>query len=1170
MTNSILKVTDYALRGELHNLIHADLLGPAGGKNEEIDEIHVTDRYLVGVLAPRRRSAVPGAEEDLTSNIGDNSEDGRADPQAAAVESLLPSSMGFTFSVEKGAQTFRIKAKWGYYKRQKSEFLTTEKGNPKTVWYRYDVDKTSDPIKLQDGTMQGWLPAAEDQPDVYVHGIIRKVADDWVVTIFLVNDQQEPPERRDEAWLFQVQLSAVAEGNAPIFKKAPMFRDSSGADSRIFGEDQSMDMLYRHVIEFAVGHGTSVDAEYSADNPERAVSVSTRAIPSFEVGKHVPPSAADNSSLSELMLSMSQLAQSSKSELQQHLEKLAKAYELWIDEQTNRVKSGFDGLDDYREFAEEAMDKCRNTLRRIREGIVLIGSNESAFEAFQFANRAMWEQRRHTILSECKRRGEKTTLAEVDSKGDPSWYPFQLAFILLNLPSITDLHHEDRSHETESIADLLWFPTGGGKTEAYLGLTAYTLAIRRLQGEVGGRSGEAGLAVLMRYTLRLLTLQQFQRATALICACEMIRREDERKWGTELFRIGLWVGAKTTPNKTERSAEAVQQVNDFRPDAGGGGGTPHQLTNCPWCGEAISPGRDIIVEPYGSGRAKTIIYCGDKLGGCLFSRRLSAGEGLPVVVVDEEIYRRLPSVMIATVDKFAQLPWKGATQVLFGNVNGKCERHGFVAPEIEDKGPHAKRNDLPKADLVEHQLLRPIDLIIQDELHLISGPLGTLVGLYETAIDELCSWELDGKRVRPKVIASTATIKQAEDQIHKIFLRRVNVFPPQGTDSRDNFFSIQKAPSEDVPGRLYLGICAPGRRIKNALVRVYTTVLAAAQNLYKKYGAQADPWMTMVGYFGSMSELGSARRMIDDRVRSSLRNASERGLQNRRIASYTIEELTSRKSAVDIPYILDRMEVPFEEPDDDDDQPAKPEDKPRTTKEKKKSYPIDVLLATNMISVGVDVKRLGLMVVAGQPKNTAEFIQATSRVGRNRPGLVITVYNWSRPRDLSHYETFEHYHATFYKQVEALSVTPFAARALDRGLTGVLVSLIRLPEFRMNPNNMANAIQRDDPLVRMAVDRIARRAELVSESIEVGAQVRQGLERRLDHWCRQAKKTGHGGVLTYEPKQDGVSIPLLQRPGLEEWQIFTCLNSLRDVEPSVGLILKKFEAEEDDEEEGEK
>ncbi|MBX9688715.1 MAG: DISARM system helicase DrmA [Candidatus Obscuribacterales bacterium] len=1141
-------------------------MGPAGGRNEEVDEIHVTDRYLVGVLAPRRRSAAPGAEEDLTSNVADNGEDGRADPQAAAVESLLPSSMGFTFSAKKDAKSFQINAKWGYYKRQKSEFLTTEKGNPKTVWYRYDVDKISNPIELKEGTMQGWIPSIEEQPDVYVQGIIRKVGGDWVVTIFLVNDQQEPTERRDESWLFQVQLSVSAPGSEAIFKKTPMLRDSDGIDGRVLDEDRSMDMLYRHVTEFAVGHGTSVHADYSADSLELAIRISTRAIPSFEVGKHVPPTATDIASLANLVLSMSKLANASQSDLQDQLEELAKAYELWIDERTRQVKAGTNGLNNYLDFAEDAVEKCRITLRRIREGISLVCTDKSAYEAFKFANRAMWEQRRHTILSESKRRGEKTSLADVDSKGDPSWYPFQIAFILLNLPSITDPHHEDRSHETESIADLLWFPTGGGKTEAYLGLTAYTLAIRRLQGEVGGRSGEAGLAVLMRYTLRLLTLQQFQRATALICACEMIRREDKNKWGSEPFRIGLWVGAKTTPNKTDRSAEAIQQVNDFRPDAGGGGGTPHQLTNCPWCGESISPGRDIIVEPYGSGRAKTIVYCGDKLGACLFSRRLSAGEGLPVVVVDEEIYRRLPSVMIATVDKFAQLPWKGATQVLFGNVSGKCERHGFVAPEIEDKGPHAKRNDLPKADLVEHQLLRPIDLIIQDELHLISGPLGTLVGLYETAIDELCSWELDGKRVRPKVIASTATIKQAEDQIHKLFLRRVSVFPPQGTDSRDNFFSIQKAPSEEVPGRLYLGICAPGRRIKNALVRVYTTVLAAAQTLYKKYGAQADPWMTMVGYFGSMSELGSARRMIDDRVRSSLRNASERGLQNRRIASYTIEELTSRKSAVDIPYILDRMEVPFEEPDDDD-QPTKDDEKGKGTKEKKKSYPIDVLLATNMISVGVDVKRLGLMVVAGQPKNTAEYIQATSRVGRNKPGLVITVYNWSRPRDLSHYETFEHYHATFYKQVEALSVTPFAARALDRGLTGVLVSLIRLPEFRLNPNDKANAIQRDDALVLKAVERIVRRAELVTESIEIGDQVRQGLKRRLDYWCRQASKSGHGGVLTYEPKKDGISVPLLQRPGLEEWQIFTCLNSLRDVEPTVGLILKKFEAEEEEEQE---
>src|SRR6185503_8351351 len=246
---------------------------------------------------------------------------------------------------------------------------------------------------------------------------------------------------------------------------------------------------------------------------------------------------------------------------------------------------------------------------------------------------------------------------------------------------------------------LLFFPTGGGKTEAYLGLTAYTMGLRRLQGVVAGRVGEEGVAVLMRYTLRLLTIQQFQRATALICACESIRRKalehGDKRWGSTPFRIGMWVGRRTTPNRTDDAVEAIKQArgNQF---VGGGIGTPYQLTACPWCGSAIEAGKHLDAHPYPHGSGRTLTYCGDKFGQCLFSKRQADGEGIPVVVVDEEIYRRLPTLLIATVDKFAQMPWKGEVQMLFGQVNGFCERHGFRSPEIEDSQFHPKtRSGLP-------------------------------------------------------------------------------------------------------------------------------------------------------------------------------------------------------------------------------------------------------------------------------------------------------------------------------------------------------------------------------------------------------------------------------------------------------------------------------------------
>ena len=743
-----------------------------------------------------------------------------------------------------------------------------------------------------------------------------------------------------------------------------------------------------------------------AGDPTRAVRITTRAIPHYDVPMTDVPTAEDEGfeQLAGLERDMKALAESAPAEILEMLAALPKAYAAWIKQKRDSIDDPGARLTDFEEPAALALERCERALARIREGLEILRDDPQAMEAFRFANRAMWWQRIHSILAEQRRHGDEVMLDDIDVEKNRSWRPFQLAFILLNLATTTKLDHPERNDPIGAVADLLWFPTGGGKTEAYLGLAAYAIGLRRLQGVVGGRIGEYGVTVLMRYTLRLLTLQQFQRATALICACEVIRREaiaaGDRRWGEEPFRIGLWVGQRATPNTVADAAEAIRRDHGDGRGPGAGIGTPAQLTNCPWCGTAIDPGKHIKAELYQGGRARVITYCGDKLGRCAFSEKRSPGEGLGAIVVDEEIYRRLPTLLIATVDKFAQMPWNGQTQVLFGQVTGQCPRHGFVNPSIDDSSSHPARGALPSVKQVSISALRPPDLIIQDELHLISGPLGTLVGLYETAVEELCSWKLGDITVRPKVIASTATIRQAQDQMKALFARRVEIFPPPGLEAGDNFFSIQRPASQVHPGRRYIGICAPGRRLKRVLIRVYTAYLAAAQALYERYGRSVDPWMTTVGYFNSMRELGGMRRLLDDDVRSALRRMDARGLARRNLDPSSIQELTSRKSARDIPLVLDGMEVAF-----DPVVEAERKAKLRAGEKTDRRRPLDVLLATNMISVGVDVKRLGLMIVAGQPKATAEYIQATSRVGRSTPGLVCTVYNWARPRDLSHFES---------------------------------------------------------------------------------------------------------------------------------------------------------------------
>ncbi len=1126
------------IRDELQRLVLADLLGPQDGPEEVVDETLVRDRYLVGMLAPQGQTRAAEAEQDLSSAESDG-EDGTTEGKLPAGARFLPSSMGLTFAVNGDATTLRVTARWGRYERTtvEEDAYRRPDGSYRRVWKRASMGGTTN-VTLQEGNLflyPGWPPAGLDQPDVYVRGIARRHDNRWMITLFLVNGQSPVKKGADRAWVFQPELVVEAPDGSAIFECRPLPRDSEDF------ELETLAMLYRRQVEFAVGHGVSVHV----DPPgafDRAVRLSTTFAPAYEVGPTTQPAEDDYPLLAGLILDMRALADTPDGEFASRLQPLVAAYSGWIDDRMAQIEADEPDLRPYRDAAREAVDAARSAVVRIQAGIDLLDRDNHAARAFRFANNAMALQRQHTVRAQEVRRGGTPNEAAVVPA---AWRVFQLAFILLNLPGITDLASPERSVPLADeslappmLADLLWFPTGGGKTEAYLGLAAYTMALRRLQGSVGGRSGEAGVAVLMRYTLRLLTLQQFQRAATLICACEILRREDEGTWGKEPFRIGLWVGRRTTPNYTRDSSDAVHELRDHQTPSGG---SPHQLTNCPWCGHSIDPTKDIVVETPDHGRGRTLVYCGNPMGDCPFSRLQSEGEGLPILTVDEEVYRRLPALLIATVDKFARMPWDGRTAMLFGQVNGYCPRHGYTSPDIDDTD-HQKKGRMDATRLREVGPLRPPDLIIQDELHLISGPLGTLVGLYETAVDRLASWEVNGRRVFPKVLASTATVRRARQQVDAVFARQVAIFPPVGLDAVDNFFARQRTPTAEMPGRRYLGLCAFGVPHKTALIRTYGAFLAAGQALYEKYGLAADPWMTLVGYFNSLRELGSMRRAVEDAITTRLRRMDQRGLPRRTLNPENIQELTSRRNATEIPDLLERIEVTFD--------PARRAAQDRA-KGQKKVYPLDVLLATNMISVGVDVPRLGLMVVAGQPKTTAEYIQATSRVGRAFPGLVCTVCNWTRPRDLSHFERFEHYHATFYQHVEALSVTPFAPRALDRGLSALLVALVRLQGPDLNRNERASGVQRTHPYVREAEAAILRRAARSGPATH--DLVRRALDKRVDIWQYEAQPRG-GARLVYE-KRDGVSRGLLTEPERQRWGDFTCLNSLRDVEPSINLIL---------------
>ena len=566
------------------------------------------------------------------------------------------------------------------------------------------------------------------------------------------------------------------------------------------------------------------------------------------------------------------------------------------------------------------------------------------------------------------------------SDSDRRWYPFQLAFILMNIPGLTTPGATDR--ET---VDVIWFPTGGGKTEAYLGLATFGMFLRRLRNP-----SHAGTSVLMRYTLRLLTTQQFQRAASLLCACEMIRRREEDCLGVDRFSIGLWVGTAVTPNSERDGVEAWRALSI------GEGGNKFVLLSCPWCGAGMGlqrfrgttkcKGYRKLPRP---NRVRHI--CDDP--DCDFSD----DQGLPVAVIDDHIYSSPPTLVIGTVDKFAMLAFKPAARSLFG---------------IDTSYP-------------------PPELIIQDELHLISGPLGSMVGHYETVIDALCKRNVEGRSISAKIVASTATIARSGEQIRGLYARQSRLFPPQALRAGDSFFAKEE---EDETGRVYVGVFATALSSHvTAQVRTIGTLLQSPK-LYAADNTPAakDPYWTLIGYFNSIRELGHAATLIRADIREYLNAlwdrlgihvAAANGKEDLRRFINRDCELTSRVQSSDIPGVLEQLFISY-----DGSRP---------------SNVVDVCFATNMIQVGLDVPRLGLMTVVGQPKTTSEYIQASSRVGRRSPGLVVTNYNPFRPRDRSHYETFRSYHHAVYRHVEATSVTAFAPPVLERALHALVVILAR-------------------------------------------------------------------------------------------------------------------------------
>ena len=1063
----------YRFRQGLLDYLKRDLLGPLDSDSEELIEDPPITRYMVGILYPPElpsggdggsNEAAAEDDQELAGPATGSGSDGSGEWDEPVNRSRVryPSSMGMSFAVD-GALVDSLTvlictASYAPYDGASSEAgLTAQLGDSEEepsclemaeVWKRSPVRPEPISLSVRDVCRNG-RKTIHPGLDLYFRVRRPDAAGVQAVTLMLVNTQQAPSgELRDAYSWFQ----PVIQVTTPTSSAAAFVAREGSSGSFSDTDLESYRLIYRDSMPIAVGHGCSVEWERAPDQPARAVRVSTSMIPTHDLRL-----SDSNPDIDVEGLGMKRLAEAKRSKVLSHLHDFTSAYEDWIDGQTEgatHLPESISGT------AERHLGLCRESVKRIRGGLDLLERDSDAWEAFRVANRSMLMQR---ARSDWIRRGAEGIGPDLD--GPHVWRPFQMAFMLQCLAGIADRNSPERA-----VADLLWFPTGGGKTEAYLGLIAFTIALRRLRDPDHGH----GVTVLMRYTLRLLTTQQFERAALLILSLEAIRREETERLGNRPIEIGLWVGDKATPNTRQKTRSQLTKLRQGRePEES----NPLQIRECPWCGTELTP-RDLYLA---KAEPRLVCKCGDP--ACFFS------DELPVRIIDEDIYDRHPALIIATSDKFASLPWLDSCSSLFN-----LDLYGVSPPE----------------------------LIVQDELHLISGPLGTLAGLYETAIDELC--KKDGRR--PKIVASTATIRSADEQTAALFDRAVRQFPPPALDARDSYFA-KEAPASEKGTRLYAGVMTAASQT-TLLIRVYAALLQAAQELPGSDRVR-DPYWTLVGYFNSLRVLGGARMQVQDDVTDRLRLLAGRSSTQSRSIEDRIE-LTSRESSGAIPERLRQMSV------------ALP------------GQALDVILATNMISVGVDVERLGLMAVMGQPQSTAEYIQASSRVGRRYPGLVVTMFNSAKSRDRSHYESFVGFHGSLYTQVESSSVTPFSAQARRRALHAVFVALARHTVPGLQANDSARKVGRFTEELDRIQKTVLKRAERV-DSEEV-PYVELELRELRELWL--AKAADHPDLVYSDignPER-----ALLTDASLEDetadYRTLPTLWSLRDVDRSSNLYVE--------------
>jgi len=1056
-------------RDEVVERIRSQLIGPFRGA-EEVIEGKPFWRYMVGILFPSGTDVQQLGESDEPDVDPLSSDDGgTAESVVGLSYQDLPASMGVSFYAAEGSELVC-----------EVEAAVYESSEQKGSWRRRSLGSRESP-----GVVRfAFPPIGERKIDrkplfnglAAVDVVFRPRETGHLVTATLMNPQRKKGEAASQqipAMLFQCRMRVSLPGGA--IGEYPTARRLSTHE-----EDEELALVYRGRKTLGIGHGCAAVWPANIDG-STVTEIVAEPIPAIEVRGMTNEIEMPDAAQPALELRWLCHESTTAALLRDALSAFIDSYEGWVKSQESVVK---ELASDLLAPAKRLLSRQREAVKRMRKGVQALtdGREPTLLRAFRIAQEAMlrqflWTAKRTAPVSLGAGHVERVDpFASRPREDEPRWRPFQLAFQLLVLDSLADTESKDRQ-----VLDLLWFPTGGGKTEAYLALTALEIVHRRLRFSDAG----SGTAVLMRYTLRLLTSQQFERCTTLIASLEHMRRESpELGLGERPISIGLWVGGGTTPNAlssdSEKSPGAVQLFERLkaasRPD------NPFQLLACPHCSTRIVPERQETDDHYGLhvSASSFRVFCPDS--------RCVLHEGIPVSVVDEDLYANPPSLLIGTIDKFARMVWEPSSRAFFGI--GREER-------------------------------LPPTLIIQDELHLITGPLGTIAGVYEAALDAI----LKSRGITPKYVAATATIQRSREQCRAIYARDAFVFPPPGIDASDSFFSREDTES---PGRKYIGVMGPG--LYSGLTSLIQVSAAAADAVQVIDASALDPrgrklrdaYWTQVIYHNSRQELGKTTTMIRDDVKTRLEILEPDEVQRRKFED--VEELSANLKGSEIAEALERLNVAWPN-----------------------RRAIDALACTNMISVGVDIGRLGLMIVKGQPKSTAEYIQASSRVGRDGtrpPGIVIALHTGNRPRDRSHYESFQSFHQALYRGVEPASVTPFAPPALDRTLHAALVMSLRHCLRWAEPSDAGKF---DRSTTADAISGLVERLLSACKSDE-RALVTESLDALITTWHAEAHARGESPLVFHS---GGKAFRNLLRPFEErdtQSGIWPTLNSMRHVD----------------------